>query len=32
LQLIDLVPGLTHEALEEMIGLPIAAAKQGEGQ
>lgn len=31
LQLIDLVPGLTHEALEEMIGLPIAAAK-GEGQ
>lgn len=32
LLLIDLVPGLTHEALEEMIGLPIAAAKQGEGQ
>lgn len=32
LQLIDLVPGLTHEALEEMIGLPIAVAKQGEGQ
>lgn len=32
LQLIDLVPGLTHEVLEEMIGLPIAAAKQGEGQ
>jgi len=32
LQLIDLVPGLTHEALEEMIGLPIAEAKQGEGQ
>lgn len=32
LQLIDLVSGLTHEALEEMIGLPIAAAKQGEGQ
>lgn len=32
LQLIDLVPGLTHEALEAMIGLPIAAAKQGEGQ
>lgn len=32
LQLIDLVPGLTHETLEEMIGLPIAAAKQGEGQ
>ncbi|HCA17174.1 MAG TPA: 3-oxoadipate CoA-transferase [Alcaligenes faecalis] len=36
LQLIDLVPGLTHEALEEMIGLPIAvsavAAAQGEGQ
>lgn len=32
LQLIDLVLGLTHEALEEMIGLPIAAAKQGEGQ
>lgn len=35
LQLIDLVPGLTHEALEEMIGLPIAmpavAAAQGEG-
>lgn len=31
LQLIDLVPGLTHEALEEMIGLPIAATK-GEGQ
>ncbi|QTC00442.1 3-oxoacid CoA-transferase subunit B [Alcaligenes sp. SORT26] len=34
LQLIDLVPGLTHEALEEMIGLPIAmpaaAAAQGE--
>ncbi len=32
LQLIDLVPGLTHEALEAMIGLPIAAAKQGEDQ
>ncbi|MFA5610326.1 MAG: 3-oxoacid CoA-transferase subunit B, partial [Alcaligenes sp.] len=32
LQLIDLVPGLTHEALEEMIGLPIAVAMQGEGQ
>ncbi|HBQ89979.1 MAG TPA: 3-oxoadipate CoA-transferase [Alcaligenes faecalis] len=32
LQLIDLVPGLTLEALEEMIGLPIAVAMQGEGQ
>lgn len=32
LQLIDLVPGLTHAALEEMIGLPIAVAAQGEAQ
>ena len=31
LQLIDLVPGLTREALEEMVGLPIAPAAQGEG-
>lgn len=32
LQLIDLVPGLTHAALEEMIGLPIAVAAQGAAQ
>ena len=31
LQLIDLVPGLTREALEEMVGLPIAPPVQGEG-
>ncbi len=31
LQLIDLVPGLTREALEEMVGLPIAPPTQGEG-
>ncbi|EJC63063.1 MULTISPECIES: 3-oxoacid CoA-transferase subunit B [Alcaligenes] len=32
LQLIDLVPGLTHDALEEMIGLPIAPAAREEEQ
>ncbi|MGG5144056.1 3-oxoacid CoA-transferase subunit B [Alcaligenes ammonioxydans] len=32
LQLIDLVPGLTHEALEEMIGLPVAPAAREEEQ
>ncbi len=32
LQLIDLVPGLTHDALEEMIGLPVAPAAREEEQ